>query len=440
MQDESESIIGDLDVDVDMDDRFLSFDDSFDDEQVTPTAASPPWQHRRRILLLAALAVLLLQFYEAAQQVVRPRLSWELHTQLLMRECGGAFARYYRMSLDAFRLLTTIVDPFLQRDDVMAWVSCGTVAMNSTLILHCTLRWLGGGEYDDLRIIAGISKASFYRALHAGLLAICLAPELAYRFPDTVDEVDAAAAAFSRLSRYRIILGCVGAMDCLLLRIRAPSRRETGHVRSYYSGHYRCYGISILGVCDHLCRFVHVSVAQPGGSNDITTFRRSAVRNHIQRLPLGRFVVGDNGFICTERVITPFYGRQGRVALLDTFNYQLSQLRIRIEMAFGFLTTKWGRMQKRLQLRLRNVGLFVMAVTRLHNYVITSRQRAPDSTEISPLIYQHLRYREGYLPTAGAGTRDRGSALLRQEMVDEIDRQGLRRPQHNLERRAAERE
>ena len=32
--------------------------------------------------------------------------------------------------------------------------------------LHCLLRWLSGGSYHDIRVLSGISKASFYRKLH----------------------------------------------------------------------------------------------------------------------------------------------------------------------------------------------------------------------------------------------------------------------------------
>eukprot|EP00918_Siedleckia_nematoides_P032876 GHVU01071392.1.p1 GENE.GHVU01071392.1~~GHVU01071392.1.p1 ORF type:complete len:439 (+),score=38.18 GHVU01071392.1:879-2195(+) len=418
-------------------------DDDGWDELFVPEFGSHPRPadaRKQRLLLLLLLSLVTAAVHSCypTERVVRPRLAWEPHLMLLLTECGSSFDRYYRMPLPAFLFLRTLLDPFLQKDAVMAYISCGEEPIHSTIVLHCVLRWLAGASYDDVRLIAGISKPSFFRALHAGLAAIVMCPELEYRFPATNEEINAAARAFAQLSMHHVVRGCVGAMDGYLLRIRAPSPAETGHVRSYYSGHYKCYGISILAVCDHMSRFIHLSVAQPGASSDITAFRGSAVRNSIGRLPLGRYIVGDNGYVCTERVITPFSGAEARVPLNHAFNYYISQLRMRIEMAFGFMTTKWGVLHRRCRLRLRNVGIFMLATSRLHNFVISYRNRGPDTSEIEPVTFDRRVYQQGYLPTRGRQATDCGTTILRDAMVAYIDQNGLRRPAENIARQAAE--
>eukprot|EP00918_Siedleckia_nematoides_P040746 GHVU01088453.1.p1 GENE.GHVU01088453.1~~GHVU01088453.1.p1 ORF type:complete len:221 (+),score=23.12 GHVU01088453.1:357-1019(+) len=171
---------------------------------------------------------------QPAERVSRRRLEWDPHLAYLLEESRGSFDRYYRMSLDAFLFLRALLLPFLQKDHVMAFVCCGQAPIDATIIMHCTLRWLAGANYDDLRVIGGVSKSSFYRAVHACLAAICKCPDLAYRFPSTQHEVNDAAASFAHMSSHRVVRGCVGAMDGLLLKIKAPARWETGHVRSFF--------------------------------------------------------------------------------------------------------------------------------------------------------------------------------------------------------------
>eukprot|EP00918_Siedleckia_nematoides_P106642 GHVU01232681.1.p1 GENE.GHVU01232681.1~~GHVU01232681.1.p1 ORF type:complete len:433 (+),score=40.91 GHVU01232681.1:219-1517(+) len=419
----------------------LSADDTVEEDELEEllleqSLPSPTTARKRllaHILLLAAVVVCCVRSNK--ERVSRPRLCWDPHLTYLRTEARGSFDRYYRMSLDSFLFLRTLIEPMLLKDDVMAYVSCGQEPVDSTIVLHCTIRWLAGANYDDARVIAGISKSTFYRALYAGLAAICTCPELAYGFPSGAEEVNDAAFAFAKLSSHRVVRGCVGAMDGMLLAIRAPCSWETGHVRSYFSGHYKTYGVSLLAVCDHMSRFTHISVAQPGGANDITALRHSAVRRDIGALPLGRFVVADNGYMCTEKVITPFCGTAANDPVKDALNYFISQVRIRIEMAFGFLTAKWGRLGSRVNIRLKNIGIFVMAASRLHNFTITRRGRRPRKSEIVPYVHHRQQYACGYLPTAPQRyARDYGTTTLREEMLKYVDENGLRRPQHNLQR------
>jgi hypothetical protein len=114
---------------------------------------------------------------------------------------------------------------------------------------------------------------------------------------------------FSTISTDGVINGCVGCIDGLLVKIRTPQPSETGHVKSYFSGHYQLYGINIQAVCDHNCRFVNVSCAAPGGTNDIRAYQQTPLPNLIEQMPLGLYIVGDNAYVCTDRLLTPFSGK-----------------------------------------------------------------------------------------------------------------------------------
>ena len=52
------------------------------------------------------------------------------------------------------------------------------------------------------------------------------------------------------------------------------------------------------------------------------------------------------------------------------YNFYLSQLRIRIEMAFGLLTTKWRRLRSILNFATRKNAQIIRVCTKLHNFVI----------------------------------------------------------------------
>jgi hypothetical protein len=102
--------------------------------------------------------------------------------------------------------------------------------------------------------------------------AILQVNELAFSFPTTANELSKAAADYKSISSYGVIDGCVACLDGLLLPIQTPRASETGHVKSYFSGHYQMYGVIVQAACDAHCRFVCAAVAAPGGTNDVVAF------------------------------------------------------------------------------------------------------------------------------------------------------------------------
>ena len=83
------------------------------------------------------------------------------------------------------------------------------------------------------------------------------------------------------------------------------------------------------------------AVAVPGKSSDQAAVERTSLPTAPDCLPLGSYIVGDAAYHLTDQCITPFAGSQRLNPTKDSFSYFSSQVRIRIEMAFGLLTTKW---------------------------------------------------------------------------------------------------
>jgi len=172
------------------------------------------------------------------------------------------------------------------------------------------------------------------------------------------------------LSSQGAIKGCVACLDWFLLKIKVPAKDETGNVKAYFSGHYQTYGINVQAACDHKRRFVYAALAAPGGANDIAAFRKTQCSKIVQNLPLRKFLIGDNAYVCSETLLTPFSGLEIDEPAKDAFNFYLSHLRIRIEQTFGMMTTKWRILCQPLKVYLKNVGKIFMCITTLHNFCI----------------------------------------------------------------------
>lgn len=372
---------------------------------------------------------------------VRCRVKWESHVAELLEE-PNAFFKLYRMTYPSFQKLCSLVHPFCYNDQrqcnrLSNNRSQGLGAITVEIAMHCLLRWLAGGSHLDIRIGVGISVRSFYRACYKCVDAILKIEQLAYHFPKTQQEINEAASHFQQCSARNVIQGCVACLDGLLLRIKVPSASETGHVKSYFSGHYQAYGINIQAACDRYCRFVFAALAAPGGTNDIAAYRKTKLPELIEGLPLGKYVVGDNAYICSEHLLTPFSGDQRRDPAKDAYNFYLSQLRIRIEMTFGLFVNKWRIFRRPLQVELKNTGKLFLCATRLHNYCINEKLATGDATDPGIEASETLAA-GGFLPSAAAGTVSsvRGNSMMRDILLERIESESLTRPAYNLHRNA----
>jgi hypothetical protein len=359
---------------------------------------------------------------------VRDRLIWLDHTSQLTKEGPKAFSQMYRMSLNSFNKLCIMLKDFLQVDVDMSNRRTNKLEISNEIILSSYLRWIGGGSYHDIRITAGISISSFYQCIIKCTNAINDCNQLAYYFPKTNQQLMKASDAFNNISSNNAIIGCVGCIDGYLLRVKVPSVSQVGNVKSYFSGHYQTYGINIQAVCDHRCRFLEVAVCAPGGSNDVRAYKKCSLWNSIQNLPIGKFVIGDNAYGCSENLLTPFAGSQKDVPKNNAYNFYVSQLRIRIEMAFGLLVTKWRVLKSPIQVPIGRIGNLFLSITRMHNYCINESNFNEHNNSLCELE------KSLFIPSDNTTTYLVGNSLMREIIVENLQEQGLHRPEYNLNR------
>ena len=80
--------------------------------------------------------------------------------------------------------------------------------------------------------------------------------------------------------------------------------------------------------------------------------------------------VGDAAYSLHENLLVPFIGAHKLNPDKDAFNFHLSQLRIRIEMAFGRLVNKFRILKREIDGLIHNRADIIMACARLHNFII----------------------------------------------------------------------
>ena len=87
--------------------------------------------------------------------------------------------------------------------------------------------------------------------------------------------------------------------------------------------------------------------------------------------------MGDSAYTLSQTVMTPFTKRdlknENTVVERDNYNFFLSQLRIRIEMAIGILVNKWGVFKTPIHFDISKCHKIIHSTIRLHNYVINQK-------------------------------------------------------------------
>ena len=287
-------------------------------------------------------------------------------------ESDGSFRRHYRMERSAFNTLVNILKPHLisgRRRGVR-----GRVPIEFRVAM--TLRWLAGASYLDLCVIYRVSKATFFATVHAVTEAICHAGVGSFYTPATDVQLRSLAGGFALRSTQGILRDCVGAIDGLFIKTRAPSPRETPNIRRYRSGHKNGFGLNLQACCDSQLYIYAASLTCPGATNDSVAWDHSYMSEFCHHLPYPYFLVGDAAYPSSNTLLTPIPTSQTNVEFVadDSFNFYQSQLRITIERAFGVLVSRWGILWKPLRMKLDTMPATVRACIHLHNFCILEQQ------------------------------------------------------------------
>ena len=303
-----------------------------------------------------------------SKTIFQQRLDWD--TYVANNKHRHLFKRHLRMSYESFRTLMLLIDDHQKEVDTkMAEIRGGEVIKE--LRLYAALRYMAGASYSDICFFCGISKSTFYRILWETIHAINKAIKI--EFPESAEHCAILAAGFESLSYRAILKNVIGVLDGYLLHIVTPRKKRKRNVRSYFSGHYQMYGINIQACCDANGKFIFLGIGGPGVIKDREAIKESGLSDKVESLPQGYVVIGDCAYQATEKLVPIFGGNLALLPANDNFNYYASQLRIRIEMAFGLMTRKWGILQRPLSNPPEHIKHIILCVARLHNFCIDER-------------------------------------------------------------------
>jgi hypothetical protein len=145
------------------------------------------------------------------------------------------------------------------------------------------------------------------------------------------------------------------------------------------------------------------------------------------------FVAGDCAYTLTEHMVTPYSGPQRYLAKCDNFNFFLSQLRIRIEMAYGLMVTKWSILHTPINTKLSNLKFLLDAICRLHNFCINNREASVQLRSLYRVhrskTHPHEPTKLGYIPSDAPTVVSReGTSHLREILANRVASNSLVRP------------
>ncbi len=182
-------------------------------------------------------------------------------------------------------------------------------------------------------------------------------------------------------------------------------------------------------------------LAAPGKTGDVKAIAKAPVPTWLESSPPGYFVFSDCACNITEHLVAPYSGFTRFLEDNKNYNFYLSQMHIRIEMAFGIMVTKWHILHCPLCVKLSHVPKLINAIARLHNYCIIERE---------PILHLDTMYRVhaglqlpheptalGYIPSdAPQITSRKGASHYREILKQRVSSDNLVWPLNNMTTRA----
>ena len=116
--------------------------------------------------------------------------------------------------------------------------------------LQMTIRYLAGGSYHYIWLIAGVSKCHFYHIVWIVIMAVNNHHKFELLVTTTEEEQQIVASGFQRILSKGIFTNVIGCVDGWLCLMQVPPKEDVGHTTSFFNGHYQRYGLKVQACCD----------------------------------------------------------------------------------------------------------------------------------------------------------------------------------------------
>jgi hypothetical protein len=241
--------------------------------------------------------------------------------------------------------------------------------------------------------VHGISHTDVFVSVWFTVDAVNACSQLSIVFPADHQRQRELAFGFQQRSRAGFS-SCVGAIDGIWIWIAKPKKGECEKVqcgrKKFFCGRKHKFGLNMQAVCDAEGRFLDVEIGHPASTSDFLAFSTSRFHSKLETdgfLADGLCLFGDNADVNQTYMATPF--KAVRTGAKDDYNFYHSQVRIKVECAFGMLINRWGIMRRALsaQMSLKKIGSLIICLCQLHNFCIDQRlnSQSPSSQEELPV-------------------------------------------------------
>jgi hypothetical protein len=169
--------------------------------------------------------------------------------------------------------------------------------------------------------------------------------------------------------------------------------------RKFLSRRKHKFGLNCQAVANVNGKILDISVVYGALAADCVAFEASDLRARLEDglLQNGHVLFGDNAYLNSFFMATPYSNVSGNPNKKseDNYNFFHSQLRIRVECAFGMLVARWGilRMAISNKITMTRTTALVNTLARLHNFCL--EELIPNELEID--TENIVNWEEGYV-------------------------------------------
>lgn len=282
------------------------------------------------------------------------------------------FKKEFRMFPDTFEEIILMVNRPMIRENTNLREAI-PVEKRVAIALY---RLATGNAYRTISKIFGVSLASVNDIILQFCTILNMISAEFINFPRTVDETQ------DKIDKFHVMFDCqipqvVGCLDATHIEIVCPNIQS----KADYFNRKQRYSVNTQAVVGENLKFLDVATGFPGSLHDARVLRNSALFNRAENHiilneptvdVLGQaikpIILADGAYPPVRWILKP-YARHINLNREEIhFNYVVSRARSVVERGFGMLKTRWRCLLKKMEQKLNNVPVIIMACCVLHNF------------------------------------------------------------------------
>ncbi|WOL00330.1 hypothetical protein Cni_G09043 [Canna indica] len=274
----------------------------------------------------------------------------------------GEFRRAFRMSRATFDMICEELGSAVQKADT----TLRTAVPVRKRVAVCIWRLATGEPLRDVSARFGLGISTCHKLVFEVCTAIktLLMPRFV-QWPEGA----AAADAKSRFEAASRIPNVVGSMYTTHIPIIAPKVSVAAYFNRRHTERNQktSYSVTVQGVVNPDGMFSDVCIGWPGSMPDDEVLEKSALYKRAAAGALqNAWIVGGSGYPLTDWVLVP-YTHQNLTWTQHAFNEKIGEVQRVAREAFAKLKGRWTCLQKRTEVKLQDLPVFIAACCTLHN-------------------------------------------------------------------------